>query len=96
MVEQNYTCLSYMFSVVAHHRNRYTVMTACAEVVLALIANKSPIICEAIARTSISPALVDISDHDSRNNGMTHNFGHNISSRIHAAETGTLFYYFIF
>jgi hypothetical protein len=59
--EDNYTCLSYMFSVVAHHRNRYTVMTACAEVVLALVANKSPLICEEIARTCISPAAVDTS-----------------------------------
>jgi hypothetical protein len=84
----NYTCLSYMFSVVAHHRNRYTVMTASAEVVLALIANKSPLICEAIAKTSISPSLVESSDHDLRSNGS--NFGHStISSRIQAVESGS-------
>jgi hypothetical protein len=86
----SYTCLSYMFSVVAHHRNRYTVMTASAEVVLALIANKSPMICEAIAKTSISPSLVESSDHDPRANG-SHNFGHStISSRIQAVESGLL------
>lgn len=81
-----FTCLSYMFSVVAHHRNRYTVMTASAEVVLALIANKSPAICEAIAKTAISPSLVEVSD-ESRNNG-SHSFGSTISSRILAVESG--------
>jgi hypothetical protein len=81
-----FTCLSYMFSVVAHHRNRYTVMTASAEVVLALIANKSPAICEAIAKTAISSSLVEASD-ESRNNG-SHSFGSTISSRILAVESG--------
>jgi hypothetical protein len=60
--EENYTCLSYMFTVVAHHRNRYTVMTACAEVVLALVANKSTLICEEIARTCISHVIIDDDD----------------------------------
>ena len=82
-----FTCLSYMFSVVAHHRNRYTVMTASAEVVLALIANKSPAICEAIAKTAISPSLVEVSD-ESRNKG-SHSFGSTISSRILAVESGS-------
>jgi hypothetical protein len=87
-----YTCLSYMFSVVAHHRNRYTVMTASAEVVLALIANKSPAICEGIAKTAISSSLVEVSDHESHrssngNGSSSHSFGSNISSRILAVES---------
>ena len=60
--DENYTCLSYMFTVVAHHRNRYTVMTACAEVVLALVANKSSLICEEIARTKVSPGILESDD----------------------------------
>lgn len=53
--ERSFTCLSYMFSVVALHRNRYVVMAACAEVVLALCSSNSSTICEVIARTSICP-----------------------------------------
>jgi hypothetical protein len=48
------TCMSYMFSVVSHNRNRYTVMTACAEVCLALLRDKRAEVSEAMARTCIS------------------------------------------
>jgi hypothetical protein len=48
------TCLSYMFSVVSHNRNRYTVMTSCAEVCLALLKDKSRDVSETIARSWIS------------------------------------------
>lgn len=48
------TCLSYMFSVVSHNRNRYTVMTSCAEVCLALLKDGSEEVSEAMARTWIS------------------------------------------
>lgn len=70
--EENYTCLSYMFTVVAHHRNRYTVMTACAEVVLALVANKSPLICEEIARTRVSTVIIEDDDTRQRVHSNTH------------------------
>lgn len=55
-LDEHYTCLSHMFAVISKHRNRYMVMTACANVILGMIASrKSPEMCEAIARTNVYP-----------------------------------------
>lgn len=46
-------CVSYMLSVVAITKNQYHVMGAVAEVLLAMIADKSEYICEEIAKVPI-------------------------------------------
>ena len=70
------TCLSYMFSVVSHNRNRYTVMTSCAEVCLALLKDKSEEVSEAMARSrvnNISIKKVDESNTKDRYIGRDQN-----------------------
>lgn len=52
---QHMSCLSVMFSTVADNRNHFSIVAACAEVVIAMTNHKSRSIALLIASTSIAP-----------------------------------------
>jgi hypothetical protein len=51
------TCLSVMFRIVANNRNHHSVVSSCADIVVAMCSYSSPAIARAIARTSAPKML---------------------------------------